>query len=93
MDNKSYQMSSYEQLGETTSNIEEEAYREHVQCHLSKLIIRPWEEIKNTKHCTWLGYDKGVSFNIMDCYILIQLQIFLFLQDDSSLPILAQLQC
>ena len=37
-----------------------------VQLALPKHIIRPWEELVHNKKITSLGYDKDVSFHILD---------------------------
>jgi DNA-directed RNA polymerase specialized sigma54-like protein len=41
-----------------TSAYEEEVVHKQVQLSLSKPIIRPWEEIKDNKHRTCIGYEK-----------------------------------
>jgi hypothetical protein len=40
--------------------------KQQVHNTLSKPIIRPWEEISYNKHRTGLGYDKEVTFHILD---------------------------
>lgn len=37
-----------------------------IQLATTKPIIRPWEKIVHNKHKLGLGYDKDVSFNILD---------------------------
>ena len=44
-----------------------ELMKEHpVQIDLSKPIIRPWDEILNNKHRKGLGYEKEITFYIVD---------------------------
>jgi hypothetical protein len=46
----------------------ENIYEEHqeVQNDLSKMIVRPWEELQFNKNRHGLGYDKGNNFHIPD---------------------------
>jgi hypothetical protein len=48
------------QLSEPTSD----SSTDEDQIPLSKTIIRPWEEIRNNKHRTSIGYEKEVTFHI-----------------------------
>ena len=54
-----------------------------VQLALPKPIIRPWEELVHNKRRTDLGYDKDMSFHILDYSKPIQFQSFGFLHDNS----------
>jgi hypothetical protein len=47
-------------------------------------MIRPWEEINYTKPKKGLGYDKEVTFHILDYSRLIQFQSVGFLQEVST---------
>jgi hypothetical protein len=58
----SYQQPAKRQLSE----IAPDSSTDDVQLSLPKQIIRPWEEIKNNKHRTSIGYEKGVTFHISD---------------------------
>jgi hypothetical protein len=71
-----------QQLSETTPD--SSTYK--VQLSLSKWIIRPWEEIRNNKHRTGIGYEKDVTFHIHDYTKLIQFQSVGLLQDGSHSP-------
>jgi hypothetical protein len=68
-DDDSDQQPVQEKLSEPTSDTsadEDEVVHEQVQLSLSKPIIRPWEEIKDNKHKTSIGYEKKVTFHIPD---------------------------
>jgi hypothetical protein len=49
-----------EKLNETTSYMNANEF----ELPLSKPIIIPWEEIRNNKHITGIGYEKEVTFHI-----------------------------
>jgi hypothetical protein len=36
------------------------------QLPLSKQSIKPWEEIRNNRHTNGIGYEKEVTFHILD---------------------------
>jgi len=57
------------------------------QLALPKSIIRPWEELVHNNHRTGLGYDKDVSFHILDYSKLVQFHSVGFLHGDSPSPI------
>jgi len=57
---------------------------------LFKSIIRPWEEIRDNKYITCLGYDKEVTFHIPNYSRPIHLQSTQFLQRDSTLLVKCQ---
>jgi hypothetical protein len=78
-----------EQLSEPTSDTsadEDEVVHEQVQLSLSKPIIRPWEEIRDNKHITCIGYEKEVTFHIPDYTKPIQFQSVGLLQESSYSP-------
>ena len=54
-----------------------------IQSVLPKSIIRPWEELVHNKYRTSLGYDKDVSFHILDYSKPIKFQSAGFLHDSS----------
>ena len=58
-----------------------------VQPALLKPIIRPWEELVHNKHRTGLGYDKDVSFHILDYTKPIIFQSVEFLYDSSPVAV------
>ena len=53
-----------------------------------KPIIRPWEELVHNKHKTGLGYDKELSFHILDYSNPIKFQSAGFLHDSSPTTVL-----
>ena len=53
-----------------------------------KPIIIPWEELVHNKHRTGLGYDKELSFHILDYSKTIKFQSVGFLLDSSPLVVL-----
>ena len=59
-----------------------------IQSALPKPIIRPWEELVHNKHKTSLGYDKELSFHILDYSKLIKFQSVKFLHDSSPTTVL-----
>jgi hypothetical protein len=61
---------------------------QQVQNNLSKPIIRPWEEIIYNKNRARLGYDKEVTFHILDYSKPIEFQSLGFLQEYSLSPVL-----
>jgi hypothetical protein len=76
-----------EQLSESTSDTntdEDEAVQVHLS--LSKSIIRSWEEIRDNKNKTGIGYENEVTFHILDYTKPIQFQIVGFLQESSYSP-------
>jgi hypothetical protein len=88
-DDDSDQQPMQEQLSEPTSNTsadEDEVVCEQVQLSLCKPIIRPWEEIKDNKHRTSIGYEKEVTFHIPDYTKPIQFQSVGFLQESLYSP-------
>jgi hypothetical protein len=65
-----------------------------VQLFLSKWIIRPWEEIKNNRHKTGIGYGNDVNFHNLDYTKPIQFQSVALQQESShsSAPVQEQIQ-
>jgi hypothetical protein len=57
-----------------------------VKLPFSKLIIKPWEEIRHTKHRTCIRYEKEVTFHIPDDNKPIQFQSVGLLQENSYSP-------
>jgi len=53
------------------------------QSALPKPIIRPWEQLVHNKHITGLGYEKDLTFHILDYSKPIQFQSAGFLHDSS----------
>ena len=64
-----------------------------VQPALLKPIIRPWEELIHNKHRTSLGYEKDVSFHILDYTkpIIFQSARSLYDSSPAAIPDLAPL--
>ena len=59
-----------------------------VQFALPNPIIRSWEGIFHNRHKNGLGYDKDMSFHIIDYSMPIQFQSARFLQDSSPSAVL-----
>jgi hypothetical protein len=91
-DQQSVKENLIEPTSEETSNEDEVVQVQHNQTQntLSKPIIRPWEEIIYNKNRTGLGYDKEVTFHILDYSRPIKFQSVGFLQEDSLSPVQVQ---
>jgi hypothetical protein len=59
---------------------------EQVQLALSNSIIKPWEEIRDSKYRTSIKYGKEVTFHILDCTKPIKFQSLGFIQESSDSP-------
>jgi hypothetical protein len=64
--------------------------KKQVQNTLSNPIIKPWEEIIYNKNRIGIGYDKEVTFHILDYSRPIKFQNVGFLQEFSPSPIPVQ---
>ena len=66
--------------------------KQQLQNDLSKPIIRPWGEIINNKHRTWLGYENDPTFHIPDDSKPIQFVSAGFLHEKFTSPVPVKLQ-
>ena len=65
---------------------------EPIQTNISRPIIRSWEEIRNNKHKTGLGYENDLTFHIPDYSKPLQFVSAGFLHENLTSPVPVKLQ-